>query len=155
MIGPGNSGEANWGGFHLIEGKLVEDNNNNLPGTVISGNAGRRVMDTLTYADNAPWPVAADGSGSSLTKIDENTGSANPENWTFSPQVGGTPGEANFFVPGPVATNEVLDTSGNDTHGTPVAVTLTSGNGGHEGEAGSFNGGSSYVQVPINIDPYD
>ncbi|MDA0812375.1 MAG: lamin tail domain-containing protein, partial [Verrucomicrobia bacterium] len=66
---------------------------------------GRRVMDRLAYTDNAPWPVASDGSGVTLAKRDPDTGSKQPENWTWSSQMGGTPGAENF----PAADSVPLD----------------------------------------------
>lgn len=55
-----------------------------------------RVMDEITYADSGDWPVAPDGSGASLAKRRPNTASAAPQNWTWSPLSGGTPGRENF-----------------------------------------------------------
>jgi hypothetical protein len=66
---------------------------------------GRRVMDRLAYTDNAPWPVAPDGSGVTLAKRDPDTGSKQPENWTWSGQMGGTQGADNF----PAADSVPLD----------------------------------------------
>ncbi len=54
----------------------------------------RRVMDRVDYADSGDWPVAPDGSGVSLTKIDPDFGSTDPSCWGFSERVGGTPGRA-------------------------------------------------------------
>jgi len=55
-----------------------------------------RLMDAMQYDDEEPWPVAADGSGASLAKREPVSISEPPENWTFSAEVGGTPGQANF-----------------------------------------------------------
>jgi hypothetical protein len=60
---------------------------------------GRRLMDRLDYGDNHPWPVAPDGSGATLAKRDPDTGTKQPRNWTWSGQVGGTPGAENFPSP--------------------------------------------------------
>ncbi|MCH8043165.1 MAG: lamin tail domain-containing protein, partial [Planctomycetes bacterium] len=57
--------------------------------------AGRR-MSVIDYDDNGDWPVAPDGGGASLAKASILTNSEDAENWTFSDQMGGTPGEANF-----------------------------------------------------------
>jgi hypothetical protein len=59
-------------------------------------NNSDRLMDTVDYGDNYPWPVAADGSGATLAKLSGGGLSGDAESWTFSPQVGGTPGETNF-----------------------------------------------------------
>ena len=76
---------------------------------------GRRMMDQLDYSDVAPWPVAPDGSGFTLAKLDPGTGSALPENWATSGGRLGTPGTANVFVQATsLAINEVagsIDTS--------------------------------------------
>ncbi|MCH8048392.1 MAG: lamin tail domain-containing protein, partial [Planctomycetes bacterium] len=58
-------------------------------------NDGRR-MNVIDYDDNGDWPVAPDGGGASLAKASILTNSEDAENWTFSDQMGGTPGEANF-----------------------------------------------------------
>ncbi len=55
-----------------------------------------RLMDFVEYDDQGPWPAAADGSGVSLAKTDPDTASGPAENWTFSTEVGGTPGARNF-----------------------------------------------------------
>ncbi|MEX0586070.1 MAG: lamin tail domain-containing protein, partial [Pirellulales bacterium] len=56
-----------------------------------------RIMDTLDYGDNVPWPVGSDGSGASLAKRDPLSASGPAANWTASHEIGGTPGRANFF----------------------------------------------------------
>ena len=58
-------------------------------------NSGR-LMDQLDYGDEYPWPVASDGSGATLAKLEPMTGSSHPENWASSIQIGGTPGAENF-----------------------------------------------------------
>ncbi|MBN1125408.1 MAG: lamin tail domain-containing protein [Sedimentisphaerales bacterium] len=59
-------------------------------------NNSNRIMDEIEYADGGHWPVAPDGSGVSLAKIDPDQAGPSPENWTWSRQVGGTPGKINF-----------------------------------------------------------
>ena len=59
-------------------------------------NNNNRILDEFTYDDRAPWPIGADGSGASLSKIDPQSTSAPAHHWDHSLQVGGTPGEANF-----------------------------------------------------------
>ena len=56
----------------------------------------QRLMDSIEYDDALPWPLAADGRGPSLAKIDPRTTSSPAEHWTSSRVVGGTPGAANF-----------------------------------------------------------
>ncbi len=62
----------------------------------LENNSGR-VMDEIEYGDGGQWPVAPDGSGASLAKIDPFTASVPADNW-HSGGVGGTPGQSNFGV---------------------------------------------------------
>ncbi len=59
-------------------------------------NQSARLMDEIDFADDAPWPAGADGSGATLAKRKPYTDGAAPENWSTSKQVGGTPGTMNF-----------------------------------------------------------
>ncbi|MGJ8642973.1 MAG: lamin tail domain-containing protein [Luteolibacter sp.] len=69
---------------------------------------GRRIMDRLEYSDVTPWPVAPDGSGFALAKLDPGAGSALPKNWATSGGHLGTPGSMNVFAPSSSLTiNEV------------------------------------------------
>ena len=52
-------------------------------------------MDEIDYKDSGKWPVIADGSGASLSKIAPDMGSKQSENWAASSQPGGTPGNEN------------------------------------------------------------
>jgi hypothetical protein len=58
-----------------------------------------REMDGVSYDTKGDWPVAPDGSGVSLSKIDPGTASATAANWVDSARVGGTPGAVNFTSP--------------------------------------------------------
>lgn len=81
-------------------------------GTVADSLAGRRIMDEISYGDNYPWPLGADGSGSTLAKIDPMSGSAHPLNWTHSTAANGTPNAANLQAPvPPLAFNEIAATT--------------------------------------------
>jgi hypothetical protein len=64
----------------------------------LRNNSGR-LIDTVEYGDDDPWPVQADGSGHSLAKIDPDAASDHAENWTASAEIGGTPGESNLLDP--------------------------------------------------------
>ena len=55
-----------------------------------------RLMNSITYDNDGPWPAAADGSGATLAKIDSQGATEDRNNWTFSHEVGGTPGKQNF-----------------------------------------------------------
>lgn len=64
-----------------------------------NGGEGIRLADAndttiveFTYNDAAPWPTAADGDGISLVVIDESGDYNDPQNWTTSIIVHGTPG---------------------------------------------------------------
>ena len=59
-------------------------------------NKGERLMDELSYGDNGRWPVAADGSRATLAKRDPYSANQPVAHWTFSEQLGGTPGKVNF-----------------------------------------------------------
>jgi hypothetical protein len=84
-------------------------------------NNGRRVMDGVDYKDSGDWPVAPDGSGVSLTKRDPDTSSQLPENWTWSQQVNGTPGEMNFLLFDYISPLTTIFSSGLDSSGNPLA----------------------------------
>ena len=59
-------------------------------------NNNQRLMDALTYGVEEEWPVAPDGAGPSLAKLDEELAGSQPSDWRTSQQSGGTPGAANF-----------------------------------------------------------
>lgn len=46
----------------------------------------------FSYGDSAPWPVAADGGGSTLVLADPDSDPARPDSWAPSTRRGGTPG---------------------------------------------------------------
>ncbi|MFT7643277.1 MAG: hypothetical protein ACI9G1_005042, partial [Pirellulaceae bacterium] len=116
--------------------------------------AGRRLLSSLAYNDESGWPIAADGSGASLAKVDQD-GGADVVNWTHSPQVGGTIGQRNFAAVNSEssAIGILRDSSAAGNDGNPVNIFLTQGGSGFEGEAGVFNGASSFAQIPISVNP--
>ena len=59
-------------------------------------NHNHRILDEMSFANGPPWPLAADGSGASLAKIDKYSASSSGANWRASAQIGGTPGRPNF-----------------------------------------------------------
>lgn len=59
-------------------------------------NNNGRLMDELDYETEGDWPVAADGSGPSLSKMDEDDSSTDVSNWEASRWFGGTPGGENI-----------------------------------------------------------
>src|SRR5690606_10867724 len=66
-------------------------------------NNSGRLRNRVEYGRDGDWPVAPDGSGVSLARINPVRGTDETENWTWSDQVGGTPGRGNF--PGAVVAN--------------------------------------------------
>jgi len=63
-------------------------------------NNNQRLMDELSYGTGSEWPVAPDGHGPSLAKIEESTSTAVASHWRPSSQRGGSPGSRNFPSPG-------------------------------------------------------
>jgi len=76
-------------------------------------NDGRR-MNVLDYGDNGDWPVEPDGGGASLAKADITTNSEDAENWTYSAQIGGTPGVANVVSSENIQLNEIAGADDGD-----------------------------------------
>jgi hypothetical protein len=90
----------------------------NAGGTLELRNADGRLMDQLRFGTRDEWPVAPDGAGVSLAKLDRDWGSAAPDHWAASAEVGGTPGRENF--PAPDAPG--LGVGFNETSGTADAT---------------------------------
>lgn len=89
-------------------------------------NHTRRLMNVVQFDDGgelgSTWESGPDGTGATLAKRNEQAGSAAPEDWTTSAQMGGTPGRPNFQPVGSlqhdllVAIDQVwrYDQTGND-----------------------------------------
>ncbi len=60
---------------------------------------GGRLIDSVGYSDDDPWPVAPDGSGLSLAKMAPTAASDRAEHWMASAELGGTPGAPNGLDP--------------------------------------------------------
>ncbi|MDF1785362.1 MAG: CotH kinase family protein [Verrucomicrobiales bacterium] len=60
-------------------------------------NAGGRALIEFKYNDSAPWPLAADGEGHSLTFNEKSdlASQSDPAQWTSSSMIGGSPGLEN------------------------------------------------------------
>jgi CotH kinase protein/Lamin Tail Domain len=74
------------------------------------------VLLTVPYFNTYPWPVAADGTGHSIVLANPTYGEGDPRAWEISDVVGGSPGQADGFTPGPlrnVVINEILPHSEN------------------------------------------
>ena len=67
-----------------------------------------RIMDALDYDDRGDWPVGPDGSGATLAKRNPHASTEPAANWTFSHEIGGTPGAENFLEPGSFKFTELL-----------------------------------------------
>ncbi len=65
----------------------------------------------VQYADQPPWPLAADGAGHSLVLVRPSYGEADPRAWAASAAKGGSPGAADPLPSGPLENlviNEIL-----------------------------------------------
>ena len=87
---------------------------NSLPGgsgvVQLFNQAGGLLLET-DYADQSPWPVAADGAGHSLVLARPSFGQNNSLAWAASDSVGGSPGRLDPVTPDPlrnVVINEFL-----------------------------------------------
>ncbi|MDD4174062.1 MAG: lamin tail domain-containing protein, partial [Kiritimatiellae bacterium] len=72
-------------------------------------------LSTVTYGDDPPWPVAADGSGHTLVLARPSYGERDADGWSASALPGGSPGAADPARPATfeaVLINEVLAHSG-------------------------------------------
>ncbi len=84
---------------HVFDWDWGSDNDHKLSNSseaVTLRHADGRVVDTVTYNDDPPWPTEPDGDGPSLALLDETFDNALPESWAASRENGGTPGAVNF-----------------------------------------------------------
>ncbi len=72
-------------------------------------NNDARLMNQIEYGDTGAWPAAPDGGGSSLAKANREGASDKVENWTYSVEIGGTPGRKNFIEAGDYLTTILID----------------------------------------------
>ncbi|MDG2385663.1 MAG: lamin tail domain-containing protein [Pirellulaceae bacterium] len=80
-----------------------------------------RLMNVVEYDDRGDWPIAADGSGASLEKLNErNSNSQLAKNWSFSSIVGGTPGANNEIQIGTFQYSELIARSSPVTALVPI-----------------------------------
>ena len=66
------------------------------------------VIETVEYSDSTAWPGRAQGSGSSLERVDLTGDSNDPDNWRASAEYGGSPGWAGVGPLDDIVINEVL-----------------------------------------------
>jgi len=122
------------------------------------------LVDSVNYADEEPWPLAADGDGSSLTLCDPTSDNSLAENWSASDEFAGVDDEENLVLAKPGApcgtTTMVADFEAMETEiGIAEGVTfidLTSGDPLYW--YWTFEGGepsTSTVQNPENIIYYE
>jgi hypothetical protein len=73
------------------------------------GTVGRFVVDEVTYQDQLPWPLAADGLGGALERTDPQSYGNTAANWHALPDTG-TPGMTNsaYLPPGSVIISEIM-----------------------------------------------
>ena len=79
----------------LVFGPFTGKLSNNGETLYLVNNSGR-LLNEMRYRDSGDWPVAPDGAGVSLAKLNPDRESDNPANWTWSERVGGSPGAENF-----------------------------------------------------------
>ncbi len=74
-------------------------------------NVAGRVMDELDYRDGGRWPVGADGSGATLSRL-RRSAESGPAAWAASAAIGGTPGGPNFPAQTPAPLVRISETAG-------------------------------------------
>ena len=116
---------------------------------VVLRDHNNRLMDEIDYSDGGDWPVAPDGSGSTLAKMSPNLASGEVASWTHSAEIGGTPGAFNFPVSsGPMV--NVLEQWNVDIQGDAGSTTF-----GQEGLAHPHGPDASGVWNIFNVPPLD
>ncbi|MEZ6116710.1 MAG: lamin tail domain-containing protein [Pirellulaceae bacterium] len=83
-------------------------------------NNDQRLMNSVDYRDGGDWPAGPDGSGVTLAKRNQFDASEKSASWTFSPELGGTPGRDNFLDPNKLIIDTILPEE------APVSVFLPS-----------------------------
>ncbi|HVY69813.1 MAG TPA: lamin tail domain-containing protein, partial [Verrucomicrobiae bacterium] len=84
---------------------------NNAGDTIKLVEASGAIKLDLSYSPSAPWPVAADGTGHSLSLLRPSYGEADPRAWGASEAIGGSPGGLDTLLSNPqrgVVINEFL-----------------------------------------------
>ncbi len=74
---------------------------NNAGDTIELRDGNNAVKLSMTYADTAPWPVAADGAGHSLVLVRPSYGEGDARAWAPSALIGGSPGRDEPIVSNP------------------------------------------------------
>ena len=90
------------------------------PGVATTNGTPYIIADEIEYSDVVPWPVAADGGGASLQRVDEFAYGNDPANWVGVGPSGGT-----SYVPGgtpPTITAQPASTSGVEGRSATLSV---------------------------------
>ncbi len=98
------------GGAGTILGPIFGSLSNSGDTVRLADQTGAIKLD-MTYGTEAPWPVAADGTGHSLVLRRPSYGEADPRAWGISEAIGGTPGRQETLLANPqsgVVINEFL-----------------------------------------------
>jgi hypothetical protein len=94
-------------GFLLAPGGFLGQLNN-AGETIELSDSNNVVILSVTYGDVDPWPIEADGAGSSLEARTYTGNLSDPLNWRPSPEANGSPGRAGGDALGTVIVNEAL-----------------------------------------------
>ena len=73
--------------FAYFEGTLANNGE-----TIQLKDSEGKIMSSLSYKDQSPWPKAADGRGTSLERVDLHRSAEDPVNWRASKRLAGSPG---------------------------------------------------------------
>ena len=118
ILGPYSGGLANSSERLALELPQAGD----LPGS----SANWMIVDEVLYADQAPWPCGADGTGNSLQRVAAAAHGSDPANWSAEPPTAGLP-RANLPAGLPSITASPLDrvapTNGTATFSVSVCGT--------------------------------
>ena len=113
VVAPNPSDVQSVYGLANVLGPLTNSTPGNTTNVLDNGGATIRLRDELdavllevTYDDQPPWPVAADGAGHSLVLARPSYGEGDPRAWAASDRVGGSPGAYDAYTP--VATRSVF-----------------------------------------------
>lgn len=96
-------------GNRLVGGQYTGKLDNSGEAVVLQD--GSRVVDSVTYSPDAPWPTAANGTGPSLELTSLAADNSDPANWTATSTVGGTPGMPNTGSVPPVTPTAAFTTA--------------------------------------------
>ena len=109
--------------------------------TIELKNNNGRLMDRLSYQSERDWPVAADGAGPSLAKLNPTAASGEATSWSASLQAGGSPGQRNFVPAGTFTAPPGLISYWNFNETNAAVNDLVGGNIGTPGAGATRVGG--------------